>query len=168
MRTVLGLGSNLGERWSLLASAVGGLRELDPKALVSSVYETAPVGGPGEQGAYLNCVAVIETSLPARELLDLAHDFEAAANRVRSVRFGPRTLDVDILIYGDLVSNDPELTLPHPRMYDRAFVLAPLEEVAPDLVPANWVTTLGGEEVVRSSVRRVGALLAPAAGSVAS
>lgn len=161
MRVALGLGSNLGDRWLLLATGVARLRELDPVALVSSVYETAPIGGPSEQGPYLNCVVVLETDLSPIELLDLAHELETAADRVRTVRFGPRTLDVDVLAYGDVRSDDPDLTLPHPRMYERAFVLAPLEEVAPDLVPGNWVEVLGGPEVVATAARRVGALLAP-------
>jgi 2-amino-4-hydroxy-6-hydroxymethyldihydropteridine diphosphokinase len=161
VRAALGLGSNLGDRWSLLADAVAELRELDPEALVSSVYETAPVGGPAGQRAYLNCVVVLETEHSAVDLLQIAHDLEARANRVRAVRFGPRTLDVDVLLYGDEVSDDPVLTLPHPRMYERAFVLAPLAEVAADLAPAGWVDSLGGAGAVALEVRRVGALLAP-------
>jgi 2-amino-4-hydroxy-6-hydroxymethyldihydropteridine diphosphokinase len=161
VRAALGLGSNLGDRWSLLADAVAELRELDPEALVSSVYETAPVGGPAGQRAYLNCVVVLETEHSAAELLQIAHDLEARANRVRAARFGPRTLDVDVLLYGDEVSDDPVLTLPHPRMYERAFVLAPLAEVAADLAPAGWVDSLGGAGAVALEVRRVGALLAP-------
>jgi 2-amino-4-hydroxy-6-hydroxymethyldihydropteridine diphosphokinase len=161
VRAALGLGSNLGDRWSLLAEAVAELRELDSGALVSSVYETAPVGGPASQGAYLNCVVVLETERSAADLLHVAHDLEARANRVRSVRFGPRTLDVDVLLYGEEVSDDPVLTLPHPRMYERAFVLTPLAEVAPDLAPAGWIESLGGPAAVALEVRRVGALLAP-------
>ena len=161
MRAALGLGSNLGDRWSLLADAVAELRELDSGALVSSVYETAPVGGPTGQGAFLNCVVVLETERSAADLLQLAHELEAGANRVRSVRFGPRTLDVDVLLYGEEVSDDPVLTLPHPRMYERAFVLVPLAEVAPELAPAGWIESLGGADAVALEVRRVGALLAP-------
>jgi 2-amino-4-hydroxy-6-hydroxymethyldihydropteridine diphosphokinase len=161
VRAALGLGSNLGDRWSLLADAVAELRELDPAALVSSVYETAPVGGPAGQGAYLNCVVLLDTERSAADLLQIAHDLESRADRVRSVRFGPRTLDVDVLLYGEEVSDDPVLTLPHPRMYERAFVLAPLAEVAPDLAPPGWVESLGGASAVALEVRRVGALLAP-------
>jgi len=161
VRAALGLGSNLGDRWSLLADAVAKLRELDSAALVSSVYETAPVGGPAEQGPYLNCVVVLETDRSAVELLHLAHELEAGANRVRAVRFGPRTLDVDVLLYGDEVSYDPTLRLPHPRMYERAFVLAPLAEVAPELAPTRWISALGGAAAVAGEVQRVGALLAP-------
>lgn len=160
MQAVLGLGSNLGDRWSQLAAAVARLRCLDPAAKVSPVYETAPVGGPSGQGPYLNCVVVLETDRKPEELLDLAHELEEAAHRVRLERFGPRTLDVDVLLAGDVVSDDPVLTLPHPRMFERAFVLAPLAEVAPELVPADWVERLGGAAEVAGSVRRVGALLA--------
>lgn len=160
MRAALGLGSNLGDRWTRLADAVARLRVEDASALVSSVYETAPVGGP-EQGAFLNCVVVLETTRSAWELLDFAHELEASANRVRLVRFGPRTLDVDVLLYGEEVRDDVALTIPHPRMYERAFVLQPLAEVAPDLVPAGWVARLGGAEKVGRTVRKVGALLAP-------
>jgi 2-amino-4-hydroxy-6-hydroxymethyldihydropteridine diphosphokinase len=161
VRAALALGSNLGDRWALLADAVAVLRELDAAALVSSVYETAPVGGPAGQGSYLNCVVVLETDRSASDLLGVAHDLEAAAKRVRAERFGPRTLDVDVLLYGDVVQDDPALTLPHPRMYQRAFVLAPLAEIAPDLVPPLWMDALGGAAAVAQQVRRVGALLAP-------
>jgi 2-amino-4-hydroxy-6-hydroxymethyldihydropteridine diphosphokinase len=106
-------------------------------------------------------VVVLETERSASDLLQIAHDLEARAHRVRSVRFGPRTLDVDVLLYGDEVCDDPVLTLPHPRMYKRAFVLAPLAEVAPDLVRAGWIESLGGAAAVALEVRRVGALLAP-------
>lgn len=164
MRAALGLGSNLGDRWSQLADGVARLRLEDPCALVSSVYETAPVGGP-EQGAFLNCVVVLETTRSARELLDLAHELESAAKRVRTVRFGPRTLDVDLLLYGDEVSDDEALTIPHPRMYERAFVLQPLSEIVPELVPSGWLERLGGAAEVGRAVRRVGALLAPLAGA---
>ena len=152
MRAALGLGSNLGDRWSLLAEGVARLRAEDPGALVSSVYETAPVGGP-DQGPFLNCAVVLETERSARALLDLAHEIEDAANRVRLVRFGPRTLDVDVLFYGDETSDDPDLTLPHPRMYERAFVLQPLSEIAPELVPRDWVERLGGKEEIERAVR---------------
>jgi len=168
MRAALGLGSNLGDRWSLLAAGVAALRELDPGALVSSVYETAPIGGPDGQGAFLNCVVVIETDCSPRQLLELAHELEARANRVRTIRFGPRTLDVDVLLYGDERSDDETLTLPHPRMHERAFVLAPLGEIAPELVPENWVDRLGGQALVVAAVRKVGALLAPAPENIGS
>jgi len=100
---------------------------------VSTVYETAPVGGP-EQGPYLNCVVRLETDLSPRVLLGLCREREMAAGRVRRVKWGPRTLDVDILWVDGESVDDEDLTVPHPRMYERAFVLIPLRDVAPDLV----------------------------------
>ena len=105
---------------------------------VSQVYETDPVGGPDDQGPYLNLVVRLETDRTPYELLDLAHNLEHKAARKRIVRWGPRTLDVDVLWVDGVALDDPELTVPHPRLYERAFVLAPLEDVAPDLVPAGW------------------------------
>ena len=131
-RTVLALGSNLGDR---LANLQGGLDALlaGPgltAVAVSGVYETAPVGGP-EQPDYLNAVLVADTTLPAAALLRRCQQAEAAFHRVREVVWGPRTLDVDIIVYGDVVSDDPDLTLPHPRAAQRAFVLAPWLEADP-------------------------------------
>jgi 2-amino-4-hydroxy-6-hydroxymethyldihydropteridine diphosphokinase len=100
---------------------------------VSPVYETAPVGGP-EQPDYLNAVVVAETSRPATDLLGRAHAIEAAAQRIRAERWGPRTLDVDIIAYGEEVSRDPVLTLPHPRAQERAFVLAPWHDADPGAI----------------------------------
>jgi 2-amino-4-hydroxy-6-hydroxymethyldihydropteridine diphosphokinase len=106
---------------------------------VSRVYETEPVGGP-EQGAYLNAVVAADTEFTARALLRFVQQLEHDAQRVRSERWGPRTLDVDILLYDDLEIDDDDLTLPHPRMWERGFVLAPLRDVAPHLVDtaASW------------------------------
>ncbi len=104
---------------------------------VSGIYETDPVGGP-EQGPYLNCVIVLDTALTARELLEEARRCERAAGRVRRIRWGPRTLDVDVLwIDGDRV-DEPDLEVPHPRMFERDFVLVPLADVAPDLIPDGY------------------------------
>lgn len=138
MRAYLALGSNLGDRRAHLQAAVDslGAREGIRVIAVSRVYETAPVGGP-PQDEYLNAVVAVETTFDAHELLALAHELEARAERVRRERWGPRTLDVDILLYDDVTSDDPELTLPHPRMWERGFVLAPLRDVAPDLVDAD-------------------------------
>jgi 2-amino-4-hydroxy-6-hydroxymethyldihydropteridine diphosphokinase len=97
------------------------------------VYETAPVGGP-DQGPYLNCVVLLETDLDARALLDVAQERERAAIRRRGVRWGPRTLDVDVLWIDGQTVREPDLEVPHPRMFERAFVLVPLGDVAPDLV----------------------------------
>jgi 2-amino-4-hydroxy-6-hydroxymethyldihydropteridine diphosphokinase len=101
------------------------------------VFETAPVGGP-EQDEYLNAVLLAATALPARDVLRLCAAAEAAADRVRTVRWGPRTLDVDIIVCGDDISADPELTLPHPRAHERAFVLAPWLDVDPGAVLPGW------------------------------
>jgi 2-amino-4-hydroxy-6-hydroxymethyldihydropteridine diphosphokinase len=132
-RVVLALGSNLGDR---LANLQGGLDFLCAApglscAAVSPVYETAPVGGP-EQGDYLNAVLVAASALEARSILDHCQAAEAAQHRVRTQVWGPRTLDVDVIVCGDEVSADPELTLPHPRAHERAFVLAPWHDLQPD------------------------------------
>ena len=129
-RALLALGSNLGDRWANLCDAVAGLPDV---VAVSEVYETAPVGGP-DQGPYLNCVVRLETELDARALLDAAREREQAAARRRSVRWGPRTLDVDVLWVDGQTVHEPDLEVPHPRMFERAFVLVPLRDVAPDLV----------------------------------
>jgi 2-amino-4-hydroxy-6-hydroxymethyldihydropteridine diphosphokinase len=132
---VLALGSNLGDR---LASLQGGVDALCARpglsgVQVSPVYETAPVGGPA-QPEYLNAVLVAATTLSARAVLDRCQEAENALGRVRTERWGPRTLDVDVIVYGTEVSDDPELTLPHPRAYERAFVLAPWHDVDPGAV----------------------------------
>lgn len=129
----LGLGSNLGDREGHLERGLAGLRARGLRLrAVSSVYETEPVGGPA-QGPYLNLVAAGETSLRPEEVLRAALETEEEAGRVRGERNAPRTLDVDILVYGDLVRHTPGLTLPHPRLHERRFVLVPLAEVAPAL-----------------------------------
>jgi len=134
MRVAFGLGSNLGDRVSHLRAAVAGLAQGGVGELrVSSLYETDPVGGPA-QPDYLNAVAVGETSLAALELLTLAKALELQAQRVRTVRNAPRTLDVDVLALGDVVLNSDELTVPHPRAHERAFVLVPWAEVDPGFV----------------------------------
>lgn len=130
-RVFLGLGSNLGDRAGLLRGAVAGLG--DEVVAVSSLYETDPVGGP-DQGSFLNLVVELRTAASARELLDRAQRLEAEAERVRTVRWGPRTLDVDVLWIDGETVDDPDLVVPHPRMFERAFVLVPLAELAPDLV----------------------------------
>ena len=135
MRAYLGLGSNLGDREGHLRRAIETLGS--SVVAVSPVYETDPVGGPGGQGPYLNLVVAVDTDLTARQLLGVCHRLEAAAERVRQERWGPRTLDVDILLYGDETVDEPDLQIPHPRMFQRRFVLAPLADLAPDLVPPD-------------------------------
>ncbi|MFF0429728.1 2-amino-4-hydroxy-6-hydroxymethyldihydropteridine diphosphokinase [Streptomyces sp. NPDC004520] len=132
---VLALGANLGNRLETLQGAVDALGDtpgLRVKA-VSPVYETAPWGvDPGSQPSYLNAVALVRTTLPPSSLLERAHAVEEAFHRVREERWGARTIDVDIVAYADVVSEDPVLTLPHPRAHLRAFVLAPWHDVDPD------------------------------------
>ena len=131
-RAVLSAGTNLGDRLGTLQAcvqAIGRLPDTDVLA-ISPVYETAPVGGP-PQPDYLNAVLLIRTGLPPRDLLDAIHGLEAGFGRVRAERFGPRTLDIDIICYAGQVSDDPELTLPHPRAHERAFVLAPWHDIDP-------------------------------------
>lgn len=134
-RVLLGLGSNLGDRRRLLRDAV---ESLPGVVAVSGVYETEPIGGPGGQGAYLNIAVAIETDAPARQILGLCHRLESAAGRVRSERWGPRTLDVDLLWIDGETVDEPGLQVPHPRMRERRFVLVPLLDIAPDVVPDGW------------------------------
>jgi len=152
-RAYLALGSNLGDRAAYLQGAVDELAKTANVRVVavSRVYETVPVGGPA-QDDYLNAVAAIDTDLDPWQLLDVAHACEAHARRVRAERFGPRTLDVDILLFGDVEMDDPALTVPHPRMWQRDFVLAPLRDVAPDLVPDRVEASDPGPDVRVSSV----------------
>lgn len=138
-RAILALGSNLGDRAGYLRHAV---RNLGHIVAQSQVYETAPVGGPGDQGAYLNMVVVVDTPLDPFALLRRCQRVEASAGRERKVHWGPRTLDVDILFHDDVRLDSPGLTVPHPRINERRFVLGPLSEVAPDRVPAAWMTSL--------------------------
>ncbi|GLU47350.1 2-amino-4-hydroxy-6-hydroxymethyldihydropteridine diphosphokinase [Nocardiopsis ansamitocini] len=132
-RVVLSLGSNLGARMETLQGAIDSLFEARGLRLVelSPVYETAPVGGP-EQDPYLNAVVVADTLLTLDTLLERTQGVEEAFHRLREVRWGPRTLDVDIIAYGDETRTDPELTVPHPRAHERVFVLQPWSDVQPD------------------------------------
>jgi 2-amino-4-hydroxy-6-hydroxymethyldihydropteridine diphosphokinase len=147
-RAFLSLGSNLGDRASHLRRAVAQLRAGSDPAVtaVSQVYETDPVGGPEGQDAFLNLV--VELAVPVGSdpyrLLEQCHRLEAAAGRVRTVRWGPRTLDADVIWIDGVVLDDPDLTVPHPRWRERRFVLAPLAELAPDLVGADDLDAAGG------------------------
>ena len=141
-RAFLALGSNLGDRRALLAAAVAAL---DDVVAVSPVYETDPVGPPG-QGPYLNAVVELRTERSARELLKAALELEVTAGRRRRVRWGPRTLDVDVLWVEGETTDDPDLSVPHPRMHERAFVMVPLGDLAPELAP-GWHA--GGADGVR-------------------
>lgn len=130
-RAVLSLGSNVGDRLAHLSGALDGLTRRGIEVVaVSPVYETAPVGGP-EQDDYLNAIAIIETGLAPLALLAACQSAEAERDRVREVRWGPRTLDIDIIDLDGITSDDPALTLPHPRAAERAFVCAPWLDVDP-------------------------------------
>lgn len=132
-RTVLSLGSNLGDRLDNLQGAIDALFDapgLDFVA-ISPVYETKPVGGP-EQGDFLNVVIVADSRVQPESLLERVLNVEEAMARERRVRWGPRTLDIDIVTMGDMTSDDPDLLLPHPRAHERAFVLVPWRDIDPD------------------------------------
>jgi len=140
----LGLGSNLGDRESNLKSAVEMLRVSGGILAVraSSFYETEPVGYVDQPG-FLNAAAEVETTLSPEELLRLCHDIEDRLGRVRTIRWGPRTIDLDILLYGDRVIDTEDLTVPHPLMHEREFVLRPLSEIAPGLPHPRLGKTVG-------------------------
>ena len=133
---LIGLGSNLGDRRAALEGAIAALAETPGIRIrkVSTFHETEPVGGPSGQGRYLNAAAVLETSLDPFALLKVLQSIEARFGRVRTVRWGERTLDLDLLLIGDRIIDTPELVVPHPRYSVRRFVLEPLAEVAPEAV----------------------------------
>jgi 2-amino-4-hydroxy-6-hydroxymethyldihydropteridine diphosphokinase len=152
VRAFLGLGSNLGDRRAHLRRAVELLEADGDLVAVSPLYETDPVGGPPGQGPYLNVVVELRTAASARALLERCARLERDAGRVRTVRFGPRTLDADVLLVGTARVDDPDLVVPHPRMHERRFVLAPLADLAPDLVAPDLLASALG------SVSEVGTL----------
>jgi 2-amino-4-hydroxy-6-hydroxymethyldihydropteridine diphosphokinase len=149
-RAYLGLGANIGDRARALQAAVDGLAAADGVTVVavSPVYETEPVGGP-EQPEYLNAVVAVDTNRTPRELLEIAKRLEDQAGRVPGERWGPRPLDVDVLLVGDDEVDEPDLVVPHPRLYERAFVMVPLADLDPMLAP--WVPA-GAAGVRRSRV----------------
>jgi len=141
VRAYVGLGANLGDREETIRRAVALVDELGGVSVVgvSSLRETEP-WGPVEQPRYLNGAVAVETDLAPRELLDALLDVERRLGRARDdeVRWGPRTIDLDLLLYGDLVLDEPGLDVPHPRLHERRFALEPLAELAPDaLVPGR-------------------------------
>ncbi|GGS32592.1 2-amino-4-hydroxy-6-hydroxymethyldihydropteridine diphosphokinase [Deinococcus knuensis] len=146
----IALGANLGDPLAALRRAAAHLGTLGQVAGVSALYRTAPVGGPPGQPDYLNAAAHLRTTLSAETLLAALHDLEAAAGRERHERWEARTLDLDLITHGDRVSAHPALTLPHPRAWDRPFVLAPLHDLNPDL--RHPVTG----ETVRGALSRLG------------
>lgn len=154
----VGLGSNLAAPREQLESALAGLAALPETRVlrVSSFYRTAPVGYAG-QPDFINAVAAIETGLAPRALLEALLDIERRHGRVRTIANGPRTLDLDLLLHGDQRIDEPGLTLPHPRMHERAFVMVPLAEIAPELaipgrgIAADLARALAGSQRVERS-----------------
>jgi len=133
MKAVISLGANIGSPKANLDLAVGLLREATEVITVSSYLQTKPVGGP-DQPDYLNAVAILESELPAKELLALLNGIETAMGRTREIYWGPRVIDLDLIQYGGLLVSDEKLTLPHPRAHERRFVLAPWFEIEPEAV----------------------------------
>jgi 2-amino-4-hydroxy-6-hydroxymethyldihydropteridine diphosphokinase len=151
----IALGSNLGDREENIRSALRALGEAgDVRVLrCSSLHETEPVGGPPGQGRYLNAAAELQTDLSPRELLARLLEIERRHGRARTERFGPRTLDLDLLLYHHLVIAEPDLTVPHPRMWVRPFVMGPLSEIcAPDRLAAARQLQCGTADRCRPSV----------------
>ncbi len=138
MKAYVGLGTNLGNRLENLKTAIKLLSETEGVAVeaVSAVYETAPVGGP-DQGPFLNACVSVSTTLPPKSLLDVMLGIEIVMGRVREERWGPRLIDLDLLWCENTTMPGPDLELPHPRLTERDFVLIPLAELAPDLVPVR-------------------------------
>lgn len=133
MKAVIALGANIGNPMENLEIAITLLRDSTEVISISSIYKTAPVGGPA-QPDYLNAVCIIESELPALDLLSLLHGIEKSLGRERSERWGPRTIDLDLIQFGGLLSKSTELELPHPRAHERRFVLEPWLEIDADAV----------------------------------
>jgi 2-amino-4-hydroxy-6-hydroxymethyldihydropteridine diphosphokinase len=147
-RAVVALGSNLGDRLAHLRAGVAGVKGLGTLISVSSVYETDPVGGP-DQGRYLNAALVLDTEIDPEALLSSLLEIEASEGRVRQERWGPRTLDLDLISYGTYRRASDFLTLPHPRAAERKFVLAPVAEIAPNTPVGEGVTAATALAAVR-------------------
>jgi len=133
MKAVVSLGANIGDPKANLDLAVALLREATDVIAVSSYLPTKPVGGP-EQPDYLNAVAIVESELPAKDLLAVLNGIETAMGRTREIHWGPRVIDLDLIQYGGLLVSDEKLMLPHPRAHERRFVLAPWFEIEPDAI----------------------------------
>ena len=133
MKAVVSLGANIGDPKANLDLAVALLREATDVIAVSGYLQTKPVGGP-EQPDYLNAVAIVESELPAKDLLALLNGIETAMGRTREIHWGPRVIDLDLIQYGGLLVSDEKLTLPHPRAHERRFVLAPWFEIEPEAI----------------------------------
>jgi 2-amino-4-hydroxy-6-hydroxymethyldihydropteridine diphosphokinase len=151
-RAFIGLGSNLGDRRAYLREAVAHLDEVGDVVAVSPLYETEPVGGPEGQGPYLNVVVELRTADSPHRLLARCRALEEAAGRERTVHWGPRTLDADVLFVEGWEVDEADLVVPHPRLWERRFALQPLSDLAPDLVTSAQLGAAGGD------VTRVGKL----------
>lgn len=164
-RVVFALGANLGTPYETLSRALTLLAAHEEWTLsaVSSVWVTEPVGGPDGQPPYLNAVGIAQVAFGPRTTLGLFHVVEEACGRVRDERWGPRTLDLDLILFDDVVSADPSLTLPHPRAYERGFVVQPWLEVDPDAtLPATGRLDLLSAARPEAGVRRRPDLVLPA------
>ena len=133
MKAVISLGANIGNPEEQIALAIAMLREATEVVAVSSIYETEPVGGP-DQPNYLNAICIAESDLPAADLLSVLHGIEKTLGRERLERWGPRTIDLDLIQYGSILSSAQELELPHPRAHERKFVLEPWLEIDQDAI----------------------------------
>lgn len=133
MKAVISLGANIGNPREQITLAIAMLREATEVLAVSSIYETAPVGGPNQPN-YLNAICIAECDLPASDLLSVLHGIEKTLGRERLERWGPRTIDLDLIQYGSILSSAQELELPHPRAHERKFVLEPWLEIEPDAI----------------------------------
>ena len=133
MKAVISLGANIGNPEEQMRLAIAMLREATEVIALSSIYTTEPVGGP-EQPNYLNAICIAESDLPAADLLALLHGIEKTLGRERIERWGPRTIDLDLIQYGTILSSAEELELPHPRAHERKFVLEPWFEIEPDAI----------------------------------
>ncbi len=133
MKAVISLGANIGNPEEQMQLAIAMLREATEVIALSSIYTTEPIGGP-EQPNYLNAICIAESDLPAADLLALLHGIEKTLGRERIERWGPRTIDLDLIQYGTILSSAQELELPHPRAHERKFVLEPWFEIEPDAI----------------------------------
>lgn len=157
-RAYIGIGSNLEHPETQLRRAFRALAELPASRCVacSPLYRSAAVGGPPDQPEYLNAVVAVDTTLQPEALLTALQAIEATQGRVRTVRWGPRTLDLDLLLYDDLVLDGPRLTLPHPRLHQRAFVVYPLYDIAPDLkIPGQGLLSELLKKIPQSTLARL-------------
>ena len=141
----IALGSNLGDRNAHIAAAIDQLGDHDNIAVLktSSIYETQPVGGPPQQPDYLNAVVAVQTTLGALDLFECLRQIEENLHRQRSLRWGPRTIDLDLLLYDQDIIDKPDLAVPHPRMHQRRFVMEPLTQIAPHVLHPILKRTAG-------------------------